>query len=280
LESFIKFNINSYYFSLILVEMQKITFHSLLFITLLTFSSFNSIENSIMWGNIGHKVVGEIAERKLNPKVKLIVNDLLDGESMANASTWADEIKSDPLYKQYNPWHYVNMPLDKEYSDIQKNQSGDIVSTLKESIKILKNPESTKELKSFYLKFLIHLVGDIHQPLHTGRFEDRGGNDIKLSFLGKSTNFHIVWDVHIIEHLNMNYLELSDELINMRDVDYSLDPDNWVFETHQDVKILYSEIQNINEIDVDYINDKIPFIKHKLFKAGSTLAAVLNDIFS
>ena len=233
-----------------------------------------------MWGNIGHKVVGEIAERKLNPEVKLIVNDLLDGESMANASTWADEIKSDPLYKQYNPWHYVNMPLDKEYSDIQKNQSGDIVSTLKESIKILKNPESTKELKSFYLKFLIHLVGDIHQPLHTGRFEDRGGNDIKLSFLGKSTNFHIVWDVHIIEHLNMNYLELSDELINMRDVDYSLDPDNWVFETHQDVKILYSEIQNINEIDVDYINDKIPFIKHKLFKAGSTLAAVLNDIFS
>jgi hypothetical protein len=233
-----------------------------------------------MWGNIGHKVVGEIAERKLNPKVKLIVNDLLDGESMANASTWADEIKSDPLYKQYNPWHYVNMPLDKEYSDIQKNQSGDIVSTLKESIKILKNPESTKELKSFYLKFLIHLVGDIHQPLHTGRFEDRGGNDIKLSFLGKSTNFHIVWDVHIIEHLNMNYLELSDELINMRDVDYSLDPDNWVFETHQDVKILYAEIKNINEIDVDYINDKIPFIKHKLFKAGSTLAGVLNHIFS
>ena len=259
--------------------MQKITFHSLLFITLLTFSSFNSIENSIMWGNIGHKVVGEIAERKLNPKVKLIVNDLLDGESMANASTWADEIKSDPLYKQYNPWHYVNMPLDKEYSDIQKNQSGDIVSTLKESIKILKNPESTKELKSFYLKFLIHLVGDIHQPLHTGRFDDRGGNDIKLSFLGKSTNFHIVWDVHIIEHLNMNYLELSDELINMRDVDYSLDPDNWVFETHQDVKILYAEIKNINEIDVDYINDKIPFIKHKLFKAGSTLAGVLNHIF-
>ena len=124
------------------------------------------------------------------------------------------------------------------------------------------------------------MVGDIHQPLHTGRFEDRGGNDIKLSFLGKSTNFHIVWDVHIIEHLNMNYLELSDELINMRDVDYSLDPEIWVFETHQDVKILYAEIENSNEIDNNYINDKIPFIKHKLFKAGSTLAGVLNDIFS
>ena len=80
--------------------------------------------------------------------------------------------------------------------------------------------------------------------------------------------------------LNMNYLELSDESINMRDVDYSLDPEIWVFETHQDVKILYAEIENSNEIDNNYINDKIPFIKHKLFKAGLTLAGVLNDIFS
>ena len=85
--------------------------------------------------------------------------------------------------------------------------------TLKECIRVLKNPESSKESKSFYLKFLIHLVGDIHQPLHTGKFEDRGGNDIKLSFLGKPTNFHIVWDIHIIEYLNMDYIQLSDELM-------------------------------------------------------------------
>jgi hypothetical protein len=248
--------------------------------SILILSSFSSLDSSVVWGEIGHKVVGEIAERKLNPNVKLIINELLDGESMANASTWADEIKSDPLYKQYSPWHYVNMPLDKEYSDIKKNEKGDIVSTLKKSIKVLKNPESTKELKSFYLKFLIHLVGDIHQPLHTGRFEDRGGNDIKLSFLGKSTNFHIVWDVHIIEHLKKDYIELSNELMSMNEVDFSLNPDDWVYETHQDVKILYAEIEKSNVIDNKYINNKIPFIKHKLFKAGSTLAGVLNDIFS
>jgi len=250
------------------------------FFSILILSSFSSFDSSVVWGEIGHKVVGEIAERKLNPKVKLIINELLDGESMANASTWADEIKSDPLYKQYSPWHYVNMPLDKEYSDIKKNEKGDIVSTLKKSIKVLKNPESTKELKSFYLKFLIHLVGDIHQPLHTGRFEDRGGNDIKLSFLGKSTNLHIVWDVHIIEHLKKDYIELSNELMSMNEVDFSLNPDDWVYETHQDVKILYAEIEKSNVIDNKYINNKIPFIKHKLFKAGSTLAGVLNDIFS
>ena len=251
-----------------------------LFLIILFFSSFNSFNNSIVWGSIGHKVVGEIAERKLNPNVRLVVNDLLGGESMASASTWADEIKSDPLYKKYSPWHYVNMPLDKEYTDIKKNPNGDIVITLKECIRVLKNPESNRDSKIFYLKFLIHLVGDIYQPLHTGKFEDRGGNDIKLSFLGQPTNFHIVWDIHIIESLNMDYIQLTDELINMKEVYFSLDPDNWVYETHQDVKTLYAEIENINEIDNNYINNKIPFIKHKLFKAGSTLAGVLNDIFS
>ena len=250
------------------------------FLIILVFTSFSSLDNLLVWGSIGHKVVGEIAERKLNPSVKLIVNDLLDGESMSSASTWADEIKSDPKYQKHSPWHYVNMPLDKEYTDIQKNPNGDIVTTLKKCIRVLKDPGSDKSDKAFYLKFLIHLVGDIHQPLHTGMFEDRGGNDIKLSFLGKPTNFHIVWDVHIIQSLNMDYLQLTDELMNLKETSFSLDPDHWVYETHQDVKVLYAEIKNIDNIDNNYINNKIPFIKHKLFKAGSTLAGILNDIFS
>ena len=232
------------------------------------------------WGATGHRAIGEVATKHLSRKASKAIDRLLEGESLAFVSTYADEIRSDKKYNSYAPWHYVNMPLDKEYSDIQKNPKGDIVTTLKECIRVLKNPESSKESKSFYLKFLIHLVGDIHQPLHTGMFEDRGGNDIKLSFLGKPTNFHIVWDIHIIEYLNMDYLQISDELMLMNEVDFSLSPDEWVYETHQDVKILYPEIKNVINIEKDYINRKIPFIKHKLFKAGSTLAGVLNDIFS
>ena len=181
----------------------------IILLCLLVFTSFNELNSDLVWGKIGHKVVGEIAERKLNPEVKNIVNNLLNGESMSAASTWADEIKSDPNYKKYSPWHYVNMPLDSEYDISKKNPKGDIVFALKKCIEILKDPNSRQKEQSFYLKFLIHLVGDIHQPLHTGRFEDRGGNDIKLTFLGKQTNFHIIWDIHIIEYLNMNYLQLS-----------------------------------------------------------------------
>ena len=83
------------------------------FLIIITFTSFTSLDNSSLWGSIGHKVVGEIAERKLNPSVKLIVNDLLDGESMSSASTWADEIKSDPKYQKHSPWpvSYTHLTL-------------------------------------------------------------------------------------------------------------------------------------------------------------------------
>ena len=83
-----------------------------------------------------------------------------------------------------------------------------------------------------------------------------------------------------VQSLNMDYLQLTDELMNLKETSFSLDPDHWVYETHQDVKVLYAEIKNIDNIDNNYINNKIPFIKHKLFKAGSTLAGILNDIFS
>ena len=87
-----------------------------LFLIILFFSSsFNSFDKSIVWGSIGHKVVGEIAERKLNPNVRLVVNDLLDGESMASASTWAEEIQPDPQSTKYNPRHYAKTPQNKEY---------------------------------------------------------------------------------------------------------------------------------------------------------------------
>ena len=124
----------------------------------------------------------KLQNEKLNPEVKNIVNNLLNGESMSSASTWADEIKSDPNYKKYSPWHYVNMPLDSEYDNSKKNPQGDIVFAERSGIDVLKDPNSNKKEKSFYLKFLIHLVGDIHQPLHTGRFEDRGGNVLNLLF--------------------------------------------------------------------------------------------------
>ena len=139
--------------------------------------------------------------------------------------------------------------------------------------------QEENELKSFHLKYLVHLVGDIHQPLHVGRFEDRGGNDIKINFLGKASNLHRVWDSQMIEYYKLDYKSLADELIINKKIKVSINPIDWSYESHQKVKKIYSEIIGIDNINPDYIAINSPFIKSQLHKAGLTLAKVLNDVF-
>ena len=134
-------------------------------------------------------------------------------------------------------------------------------------------------MKSFYLKYLVHLVGDIHQPLHVGRFEDRGGNDIKIDFLGKVSNLHRVWDTQIIEYYTLDYKSLSNELLNKQKTQVSLSPKDWSFESQQQVKKIYSQILLKKNINSEYIEKNFSLIKSQLHKGGLTLAAVLNDIF-
>lgn len=235
--------------------------------------------NEDVWGRVGHQVIGEIATQNLSPNALSEIYKILDGQSLALVSTWADEMRSNPEFRKYNSWHYVNMPLDKEYHEIIKNPKGDIIKAINKCIEVLKKEKSSKEMKSFYLKYLVHLVGDIHQPLHVGRFEDRGGNDIKIDFLGKVSNLHRVWDTQIIEYYTLDYKSLSNELLNKQKTQVSLSPKDWSFESQQQVKKIYSQILLKKNINSEYIEKNFSLIKNQLHKGGLTLAAVLNDIF-
>jgi hypothetical protein len=235
--------------------------------------------NEDVWGRVGHQVIGEIATQNLSPNALSEIYKILDGQSLALVSTWADEMRSNPEFRKYNSWHYVNMPLDKEYHEIIKNPKGDIIKAINKCIEVLKKEKSSKEMKSFYLKYLVHLVGDIHQPLHVGRFEDRGGNDIKIDFLGKVSNLHRVWDTQIIEYYTLDYKSLSNELLNKQKTQVSLSPKDWSFESQQQVKKIYSQILLKKNINSEYIEKNFSLIKSQLHKGGLTLAAVLNDIF-
>ena len=235
--------------------------------------------NEDVWGKVGHQVIGEIATQNLSLNAMYQVEKILDGQSLSLVSTWADEMRSNPEFSKYNSWHYVNMPLDKEYHEINKNPKGDVVQAINKCIEVLKEENSSKELKSFHLKYLVHLIGDIHQPLHTGRFEDRGGNDIKLNFLGNASNLHRVWDTQIIEYFTIDYKSLANDLINKQKTQVSLNPIDWSYESHQEVKKIYSQILAKENISRDYIEKNFSLIKNQLHKGGLTLAAVLNDIF-
>lgn len=232
-----------------------------------------------VWGRVGHQVIGEIATQNLSPIAINQINKILNGQSLALVSTWADEMRSNPKFKKYAPWHYVNMPLDENYHESNKNPKGDIIQAINKCIEVLKEKNSTQEMKSFHLKYLVHLIGDIHQPLHVGRFEDRGGNDIKLNFLGNNSNLHSVWDTRIIEYFTVDYKSLANELMGKKKVQVSLNPIDWTNESQQEVKKIYSKIIGVDTISLDYVNKNFPLIKNQLHKAGLTLANILNNIF-
>ena len=249
----------------------------LVFIFFLTFNVSYLVYG--IWGKTGHRVVAEIAKKNLNENALKKINSILDGESLPTVSTWADEIKSDPEFRKYNTWHYVNIPLDKDYADIEKNKNGDVVTAINECIEVLKNKNSSLSSKAFYLKFLIHLVGDIHQPLHVGRFEDRGGNDIKVKFFGKQTNLHRLWDTDMINDHMMSYSEFAENLDKIKFINTTLIPAEWLKESQIEVNKIYNGVNNDDYIGYEYIFKNFPTVEKQLYKAGIRLADILNDIF-
>jgi len=233
------------------------------------------------WGKTGHRTTGEVAEHFLTEKTKIEIQKILMDSSLAMASTWSDEMRSNPDFRKYNPWHYANMPLNQTYANSKKSSKGDIVQAIKLSKSKLKNDNISLDEKAFYLRYLVHLIGDIHQPLHVGRGEDRGGNEIKVKWFGENSNLHRVWDTNMIDNYQMSYTELSSHLLTVfseKDIKL-LSEDEWVNESQNKVKIIYNNVNNGDYLGYDYIYDNFDIVKQQLFKAGYRLAGTLNKIF-
>lgn len=233
------------------------------------------------WGKTGHRTVGEIAQYQLTPNTLKQITLILGDPSLAVASTWADEMRSNPDFKPYDPWHYANMPLDREYHEIKKSEKGDIVQAIDLCINKLKDPKTTQEDKAFYLKYLTHFVGDIHQPMHAGRAEDKGGNDVKIRWFGQSSNLHRLWDSDMIDDYQMSYTELAQHLMATRDKTEieTKDAHAWIFESHQYTKEIYGNITENAYLSYNYIYDNFDLVKDRLFIAGIRLGNLLNSIF-
>ena len=237
------------------------------------------------WGKTGHRIVGEIAERQLTEEVKEIIYDILDGESLSSVSTWPDEMRSNPDFRPYDKWHYVNLPLDKEYTDIEHTQDN-IVRIIERATAILKSPTADKEMKKFYLKYLVHLVGDLHQPMHTGRYEDYGGSKIRLKFKGRkgeetNTNLHVLWDSNLIDDFKMSFTEWANHLQNKmgRKGVEQKDVLNWTSESHEYAKDIYTNTKEDSYLSYDYIYQYQPVLEKRLYQAGVRLGNLLNEIF-
>ena len=249
------------------------------FISLLYLLLFSSMD----WGQIGHRVVGEVAEQYLTVRAQKAIDDLLDGASLASVSTFADEIKSDPKYRSLSSWHYVNLPLGMTYAASKKNSKGDVVMAINICIDKIKDQRESKKEKSFYLKLLVHFIGDLHQPMHLGRKKDRGGNNIRLKWLGKSTNLHRLWDSNLIKSYGMRYVELTHDLDQLSSQERNQIKKQpiavWIAETQVLTKMIYENTPANSKLEYHYQYRYMPVVKMQLQKGGLRLAATLNTLF-
>ena len=259
--------------------MKKLSF-IFLFIFLNSYISYSSDD----WGKTGHRATGEIAEKYLSRKAKREINKLLDGHSIAYVSNFADELKSDRSYRKFSPWHYVNFPFDSTYEAHPKSDKGDLIVGINTCIEILKNSTSSKEDKVFHLKMLIHFIGDLHQPLHVGMADDKGGNDLQVRWFNDGTNIHAVWDSKMIDGYEMTYTEiaanekeLSKEEIKKLQSTTVID---WMYESRELCKEVYSTIEPGKKLRYRYSYDYMNTVLLQLQKGGIRLASILNDIYS
>jgi len=255
----------------------------ILLLVISTIFQLNIFANGPDWGVTGHRTIGEIAEKHLSKKAQKQITDLLQGQGLAFVSTFGDEIKSDKKYSKYYTWHFVNFPFDTKYENSKKDKNGDIVMGIEYCINILKDPNASQADKIFYLKFLVHLVGDLHQPLHVGRSEDKGGNDIKVLWHYKKSNLHRVWDSEMIEFYNMSYTELSSNRKKLSNAQVEsiakgsvLD---WTYESQALAKKIYKSAKQDEKLSYRYSYNHFDLVRSQLQKSGIRLAKILNDVF-
>lgn len=239
--------------------------------------------NDMVWSKTGHRTTGQVAQEHLSRKAKKAIDKLLNGESLAKVSTFGDDIKADRNFKKFSAWHYVNFPSDKKYTDVEPSKYGDIVVGIQECIRIVKDDNSSEANRVFYLKLLVHLVGDLHQPMHVGRLEDKGGNDIQVQWFNKGSNLHKVWDSNMIEDYGMSYTEIATSLpkLNKKQKMFIQEGTlyDWVEESQEVANKVYESVEVGEKLYYRYSYVWWGTVETQLQKGGLRLAKVLNDIF-
>ena len=243
---------------------------------------------SVGWGATGHRIVGGIADHYLSTKAKKAIRKILGNESVAMASTWADFIKSDTAYRYLNSWHYVNFAKGLDYEGVKNVLQKDTVPNIYNRIQFLtdalQRDAVNAETQKFYLRLLIHFIGDLHQPLHVSPVGTTGGNDVRVSWFSQSSNLHRVWDEHLIEYQQLSYTEFITAINFVSPSQrraWQRDPiEQWAFESYTIAQQLHDELKDPNmRLGYEYNFRHVATLNGQLLKGGVRLAGWLNRIF-
>ena len=248
---------------------------------------------SFGWGANGHDIVASIAEQNLTKKARKELNKLLGGNSIVYYSSWMDSIQNSPYwedgYNKTKTWHYANVDKGLTYQTMKKNENGDVITGLEMLTDALTNhyDELTDSMRVDYVKMIVHMVGDMHCPMHAGRLSDLGGNRTSVKWFGSQTNLHSVWDSKMIDSARRwSYTEWTKHL-DKGDKKYKKSVmrgtyEEWFMATVKNAAEIYDYVErqgNNPNLSYQFIYDFSPMLEEQLLLGGYRLAYVLNTIF-
>ena len=240
---------------------------------------------SFAWGTKGHDIVAYIAEQRLSKRTKRNVEQVLGGYSMVYVANWMDNASHTDEYDYTKTWHYVNVDHEEgSYARSKKEDNGDVVTAVNNIVKSLKCDQLTPEQERVKLMMLIHLVGDMHCPMHAGHKSDRGGNGTKVKYFGKQEKLHSVWDSQIVESVHRwSYTEWQREIDRIdRKTEKRImqgTPNNWIEECVLLADDVYTRSAKGGNLSYDYVAHYTPIVELQLLKGGIRLAKILEEIY-
>jgi hypothetical protein len=241
------------------------------------------------WGRMGHRASSMLADSRLTPAAVAAIRDLLEpGEDLADISNWADRQREVP---GTGPWHYVNVPITASRYDAKFCQpKGCVVSKIEDFSRVLLDPKAARKEKQQALKFLVHFLQDLHQPVHVGDNGDRGGNDLQLRWFDVGTNLHRLLDSQIIDRYGQDEAQWAQELNALATPEKSMAWSrgllaDWATESLEAAKLLYRRpgLQDLlkpgTKLGEEYYRVALPIVRLQLARAGIRVAWMLNQIF-
>jgi len=264
------------------------------------------------WGANGHRVVAQICYDNLSPAARLRIDEALGDNLLAQVANWPDYIKAEKGWDFAKSWHYMTVDTDRTITDVANaNERDPGVDDVREGIvlmtAILKGDVTARNrmttimeenrvaplagsLEATALAFLIHFIGDVHQPMHVGKNRDQGGNRISVLYFGDRMNLHSVWDSGIVEHEKLSFTEFAAFATihtRSRKAEWENAPLNdWIEESIRLREDLYNTLYDrtdratgLPEFSWDYQHDYLPIVEDRLAAAGYRAAALLNGIY-
>lgn len=237
------------------------------------------------WGQKGHDTVAYIAECNLTPEAYKKVTASLGGHSLVYFANWMDNASHTPAYAYTKTWHYVNIDEGDTYETSEKNEDGDVLVAINSIVDKLKSHTLAPEEENINLRMLIHLVGDMHAPLHCGHKSDLGGNRIYVKHFNSDKKLHSIWDSALVEAAHKwSYTEWQQQIDKFCSDELRAKytrgtPRDWLEETFQSCADIYHNTPSGTNISYDYIAHYAPLIESRLLAGGIRLATLLNEIY-